>query len=106
MKRLLTVAAVVLLLVGVPSPRLQAADEKIAGLVKDLAAKDESVRLNAALALGKLGKDAVEPVAAVLQDQDDDTRYYAVWALGLIGPEAKDKTADVVKLLGDKNEHV
>ncbi|HKB41534.1 MAG TPA: HEAT repeat domain-containing protein, partial [Gemmataceae bacterium] len=75
---------------------------RVATLVRDLSAQDESVRLNAALTLGKVGKDAVAPVAALLQDQDDDVRYYAAWALGLIGPDARDKAPDVARLLGDK----
>ncbi len=89
-----------------PSRGADTPDEKTAALVKDLSAEDDSTRLNAALALGKLGKPAVEPVAALLRDRDADTRYYAVWALGLIGPDARGHTADVVKLLADKNEQV
>src|SRR5438067_5736156 len=105
MKKLLTLLPVLLATAAVgPVGAADKPDEKIAALVKDLSAKDESARLNAALELGKLGKPAVAPVAASLAAEDADTRYYAVWALGLIGPEAKDRADDVVKLLGDKNE--
>ncbi|HKB38585.1 MAG TPA: HEAT repeat domain-containing protein, partial [Gemmataceae bacterium] len=81
-------------------------NDKVAALVKDLHSQDEFVRLTATLELGKLGKQAVEPAAALLADKDDDVRYYAVWALGLIGPDAKDKTGEVIKLLGDRSEQV
>jgi HEAT repeat protein len=103
-KLLLPLAATAMLLVTAATDAR--AGDKVAALVKDLSAKDESVRLNAALELGKLGKPAVEPVAAALADKDADTRYYAVWALGLLGPDARDKTPDVIKLLRDADAHV
>src|SRR5262245_53113303 len=72
MKTLVTFAAAVALLTAASTiPLAHAADnDKAAALVKDLSSKDESVRLNAALALGKLGKDAVGPVSAALTDSD------------------------------------
>jgi HEAT repeat protein len=90
----------------VPARADEKPEDKIPALVKDLSAKDEFVRLRATLELGKLGKPAVAPVAALLGDADADVRYYAVWALGTIGPDAKDRAGDVVKLLSDKNEPV
>ncbi len=107
MKRLAALA-VLALLTGGPPPALRAdaKEEKVAALVKELSAADESARLRAALALGNLGKPAVGPLAEALASKDADARYYAVWALGLIGPDAKDKAPDVAKMLADKSEQV
>src|SRR5262245_41743674 len=109
MKQKLMAYVAILMAPAVGCPAALAADrpdEKVAALVKDLSDSDDSVRLNAALELGKFGKPAVAPVAALLTNSAADTRYYAVWALGLIGPDAKDKSGDVIRLLGDKNEQV
>src|SRR5262249_57143042 len=66
------------------------AEPAVPALLNALKSKNEFLRLNATLALGKVGKGAVAKVADALQDKDDDVRYYAIWALGLIGPGAKD----------------
>ena len=50
-------------------------------LIELFAAKNEDVRLRSALALGKIGKAAVEPLTAALQKDDADVRFYATqWA--------------------------
>jgi HEAT repeat protein len=66
----------------------------------------EDLRLNAALALGKIGAAAVKPLITVLDTNNDDHRYYAVWALGWIGPDAKPAAAKVIAALSDKNDGV
>ena len=60
----------------------------------------------AAAALSKRGEKAVAPLAVQLANKNDEVRAHAVWALGLNAPAARDTTADVVKLLGDKNANV
>ena len=99
-----------------PGARLQAivgladfgphAAAAVPGLIDALQDKDEDLRLNAAIALGKIGKPAVEPLSKLLGSQDDDTRFYAVWALGWIGPEAGSTSPAIVRLLADKNDGV
>src|SRR5262245_34349908 len=51
------------------------------GIVDALSAKDEDMRLNAAIALGKIGKAAVSPLRETLRKGDEDARFYAIWAL-------------------------
>lgn len=106
MKNIIALAIVGLFAAG---PLIVAADQpadKVAALIGALRSGDETARLNAALELGKHGKDAVQPVTALLADKDEGTRYYAVWALALVGPDAKDKAPDVIKLLDDRSEQV
>src|SRR5437016_5489670 len=81
-----------------------AAAPAVPKLVAALKTDDEDLRLNAAIALGKIGKDAVPPLTEMLQSQDDDTRFYAIWALGWIGSEAKSAAPQVIQALSDKNE--
>ena len=64
------------------------------------------MRLNAAIALGKIGQPAVDGVARILGSEDAGDRYYAVWTLGLIGPAARDRTPQVLAALADKNDDV
>lgn len=106
MKNVLALAVVVLLAASAFVPAADPPADKVAALIEDLRSRDESVKLNAALALGKAGKAAVDPVAAVLTDPDTDVRYYAVWALGLLGPDAKGRTADIIRLLDDRSADV
>jgi HEAT repeat protein len=82
------------------------AADAVPALIDTLRARDEDLRLNAALALGKIGQPAVPPLTKLLQRGNDDQRYYAVWSLGLIGPAASDAIPDVLKALSDKNDNV
>jgi HEAT repeat protein len=82
------------------------AEPALADLIDALQTKNEDMRLNAAIVLGKIGKPAVEPVAKLLQSDDSDTKFYAIWALGWIGPDAKATTPAMIKLMADKNEGV
>ena len=72
-------------------------------LLDALQEKNEDLRLNAAIALGKIGQPAVKEVAKLLDAPDDNMRFYAVWTLGTIGPEAKSLAPTMIKLLADKN---
>jgi HEAT repeat protein len=64
------------------------------------------LRLNAAIALSKIGKEAVSSLAELLTSQDDDIRFHVIAALGWIGPEAKGTAPAVIKALADKNDSV
>src|SRR5258707_136878 len=61
----------------------------IPDLVDALQTKNEDLRLNAAITLGKIGAPAIKPVAELLDGDDADTKFYAIWTIGWIGPEAK-----------------
>src|SRR5882762_4307526 len=77
-------------------PRAAAAAPDLAKL---FAAKSEDVRLNAALALGKIGKAAVPELKGPLASNDEDVRYYALSAVGWIGPDAKELAPLVIDAL-------
>src|SRR5262245_60193508 len=64
------------------------AEPAVPGLIRALAVKDEYLRLNAAITLGKVGKAAAAPLAELLSDRDNDVRYYALSALAWVGPDA------------------
>ncbi len=63
----------------------------------------EPVRLNAAYALGAVGKAAVGPLIAALGDEREPVRLNAAYALGAVGEEAVDA---LVAALGDERAHV
>jgi HEAT repeat protein len=60
----------------------------------------------AALALASIGKPAVEGLRGLLKDRKDSVRAEAAMALGRIGPEASAAAPELVLLLGEKNERV
>jgi HEAT repeat protein len=69
-------------------------------LLIDLASADPQTRINAILALTRVGKPAVPPLLEVLRaSESEDSRWYAAYVLGLIG----DPTAipDLIKALDD-----
>jgi HEAT repeat protein len=73
-------------------------------LVKDLKDESPNVRANACQALGVMkaaARDAVDPVAKLLDDKD--LRIRAVMTLGEIGPPAKKTLPALNKLLQDKD---
>jgi HEAT repeat protein len=73
---------IALALVGFNSMLAGSAEERIA----ELKSPDPTVRIRAALALGKLGDTkAVEPLIACLKDQDSYVRRRAALALGKLG---------------------
>ncbi|MCI0377293.1 MAG: HEAT repeat domain-containing protein [Gemmataceae bacterium] len=83
-----------------------AAGAAVPTLVDGLAVANEDVRLNSALALSKIGKDAVKPLGQTLSHKDADARFYAVWALAWIGPDASSVSSQVIGLLTDDKDHV
>jgi HEAT repeat protein len=75
-------------------------------LIKLFHDKDEFLRLQVALALGKIGAPAVAPLTKAVADKDAGVRFYAVWALAFIGPDATSATAAVLKALDDESADV
>jgi HEAT repeat protein len=72
------------------------------GIAGRLADEDERVRLNAAQALGDLGKDAVGAtmqLATALSDQDADVQRAAARSLGLMAPESRAAIPALVRAL-------
>src|SRR3954465_7327478 len=74
-----------------PEVRLQAlnaladkgpeAEPAVPALIELFHSYDEDDRLNAALALGKIGPSAVDSLTTALSSSDADVRYYGVWTL-------------------------
>jgi HEAT repeat protein len=89
---------------------LEALGEKAAeaapALVELLRGNNEDVRLQATIALGKIGNASAEPLAKALSDKDADVRFYAAWGLAFVGPPAKGTTGALVKALGDSSAQV
>jgi HEAT repeat protein len=83
-----------------------AAAEATTPLIELFSTKNEDVRLHAALALGKIGKAAIEPLTAALAADDADIRFYAAWSLAFNGPAAKSAAPALFKALGDKSDAV
>jgi HEAT repeat protein len=82
------------------------ASAKVAEHVRDLQSSNAQARAQAALALGKLGKDAEIAVPAMvraLKDDDAEVRSSVLYALGQLGPIAKSAAADVALRLKDKS---
>jgi HEAT repeat protein len=90
--------------------QLDALGEKAAeaapALVAVLQSKSEDVRLQATMALGKIGKAAVGPLSKALEAKDADVRFYAAWGLAFVGPPAKAAAPLLVKALTDPAAHV
>jgi HEAT repeat protein len=59
-----------------------------------------------ALALGAIGKPAVEPLRGLLGEKKESVRAEVVMALGRVGPDAAPAVPDLVRLLGDKSERI
>ena len=58
-------------------------DKNVEGLIEAL--RHEGVRLEAVMALARMGKPAVEPLIQSLKNKDRSTRFSAAVALGKIG---------------------
>jgi HEAT repeat protein len=67
---------------------------------------NEDLHLNAAIALGKIGKAAVDPLRELLDSKDKEVRFYAIWALGWVGPDAKDAVPGLIKAMADKDDNI
>ena len=64
------------------------------------------VGLSAAMALGKMGEDAVGPLVRCLADKKPRVRRLAAFALGEIGPDAKGAVAPLIEQLKDGDRSV
>jgi HEAT repeat protein len=82
------------------------AAEAAPALVGMFAIKNEDVRLAAAIALGKIGKAAIDPLEKAASADDADVRFYAVWAIAFIGPPVQSATPVVLRALGDTSAQV
>lgn len=82
------------------------AGKAAAALADVLRESDADLRLNAAIALGKIGKEGVGPVTKLLEVADAEVRAYALTALGWIGPAARSTEPRVLKALKDKADGV
>jgi len=83
---------------------LDAGDSELQGLLAGLATDDDDRREAAAVALGDLGRDALEPLAALLFVQDAGLRWWAARALAEIGCE--DAMAPLNLALADEDADV
>ncbi|MDD1693770.1 MAG: HEAT repeat domain-containing protein [Methanoregula sp.] len=73
-------------------------------LVEALADFDKSVREQATLALSRIGKAAIEPLAEAMKEPKWETRYRAAEALGKIADEKAVKP--LIQGLKDNRDHV
>jgi len=73
-------------------------------LVEALADFDKSVREQATLALSRIGKAAIEPLAEAMKEPKWETRYRAAEALGKIADEKAVKP--LIQRLKDNRDHV
>ena len=70
---------------------------------------DEAIRINAAIALGKIGPEAKAAVPALIEALKNEGKkfiYVSIRALGEIGPEAKEAIPALTKLLNSKDDYV
>src|SRR5579862_612522 len=83
-------------------PPLSPAVQALADALKD---KDADVRKNAAVSLGRIGKEArgaVPALTAALKDDDVNVRGASATALGRIGKDAASAADGLAELLTDK----
>ena len=72
-----------------PNVEKMEAKRDVEGLIQALGHEDHGIRVNAALALGKLkNAGAVKALVDALRDPNEDVRWAAAWALGEIGKPA------------------
>jgi HEAT repeat protein len=79
------------------------AEPALPNLLRLLRDQDDNFRLNAALALGKLGKPAVPALVKLLADEDGDVRYHALSALGWVGADAGAAAPAIIKVFADSD---
>jgi HEAT repeat protein len=78
------------------------AEPAVPRLINALQNHDEDLRLNAALALGKIGKGSVASLTPLLSSKDSNVRYYALAALAWIGKDANSAFDTVLERLHDE----
>ena len=90
---------------GKPNVEKMEAKRDAKGLIKTLGYKtDSGVRRTAALALGKIGEPAVEPLIAALKDSVGDVRRTAAEALGKVGDRRA--VEPLIAALKDSDDYV
>lgn len=75
-------------------------------LAAALANEPFQVRMDAAAALGSIGKAALPHVAPLLLHSDQEVRHLAAYAIGQIGPDAAGTAPVLASLLGDRDSYV
>ena len=84
-----------------------AAKDAVPALIEALADRHESVRTQAAYALGKIGCDAgLAALIKTLDDPHSDVRATAAEAVGMFGPRASAAVPALLRLSDDKVERV
>ena len=84
-------------------------DQAIPALRDAVRDEDKRVRVQAALAIWRVNRDAKEAVptlVALLQVHDTRVFYHAADALGRIGPQAKDAVPVLIAHLDDENTNI
>lgn len=73
-------------------------EKKVDILIQKLRDKNQSVQLEAAEALGKIGTPAIKPLIAILKNEaDQNVKWEASYALGKIGTPAVEPLIDLLK---------
>ncbi len=85
---------------GIIGPEAQSA---VPALARALRSPAGGVSLEAAAALGHIGKASVPALISALHDDDPQVRHAAVFALGEIGPEAGAAVSVLIPLLNTTN---
>ena len=82
--------------------------ELVAALIDNLDDADAEVRQAVAMALGKVGRQAVSPLVGVLKDKDKSAslRANAAYALGQIGSSAQEALPELTKALKEKDKEL
>jgi len=102
MRRPTDVAVVALLCMGLALTAFAFQEQNIVSLVEQLGDEDPYVRLNAIIALSKIGEPVVSELIEALKNEDYVIRSSAACVLGEIGGPAKDAVAELIEALRDQ----
>jgi hypothetical protein len=90
---------------GEMGPKAKEAIPALVEALQKMPMPGESLADNAALALGKIGPDAVPALIAVLKDKNAEKAWqYAATALKVIGPGAKEAVPVLIEVTKAKND--
>ncbi len=84
-------------------------EEKMKGLIRELAHKNKNIRVVAAKALGEMGPKAsfaVSDLIKALRDSNGQVRVDAAKALGAIGPKASFAVPALIEAFDDRSDEV
>lgn len=102
--------AALFLLLQAPAPSVAQADAPVDPEVKtaivQLLSGDMIDSVEAGMKLGKLGKPAVAPLIAVLEERREGVKFLAASALGDIGADAEPAVPNLIELLTDDDPEV